>query len=48
MQYSGAQYVGDNIDLNIVSINGNTASHAMGMIKANSKFFSMTDEYLND
>ena len=27
------QYVGDNIDLNIVSINGNTPFHAMGMIK---------------
>ena len=38
---------GDNIDLNIVSINGNTASHAMGMIKVNSKSSSMTDKYLN-
>ena len=47
VQYSGVQYVGDNIDLNIVSINGNTAFHAMGMIKVNSKSPSMTDEYLN-
>ena len=46
-QYSGVHYVGDNIDLNIVSINGNTASHAMGMIKVNSKSSSMTDKYLN-
>ena len=44
--YSGVQYVGDNIDLNIVSINGNTAFHAMGMIKVNSKS-SITDEHLN-
>ena len=28
------QFVGDNIDLNIVSLNGNTSFHAMGMIKA--------------
>lgn len=28
------QFVGDNIDLNIVSLNGNTAFHAMGIIKA--------------
>ena len=47
VQYSGVQYVGDNIDLNIVSINGNTAFHAMGMIKVNSKSSSMTDEYRN-
>ena len=46
-QYSGVHFVGDNIDLNIVSINGNTASHAMGMIKVNSKSSSMTDKYLN-
>jgi len=32
-EYNGIQYVGDNIDLNIVSINGNTPFHAMGMIK---------------
>ena len=37
VQYSGVQYVGDNIDLNIVSINENTAFHAMGMVKVNSK-----------
>ena len=47
VQYSGVQYVGDNIDLNIVSINGNTAFHAMGMIKVSSKSSSMTNEYLN-
>ena len=47
VQYSGVQYVGDNIDLNIVSINGNTAFHAMGMIKVNSKSSFMTNEYLN-
>ena len=45
--YSGVQYVGDNIDLNIVSINGNRAFHAMGMIKVNSKSSSMTDKYVN-
>ena len=47
VQDSGVQYVGDNIDLNVVSIYGNTAFHAMGMIKVNSKSSSMTDEYLN-
>ena len=47
VQCSGVQYVGDNIDLNIVSINGNTAFHATGMIKVNSKSFSMIDKYLN-
>ena len=47
MQYSGVQYVDDNLGLNIVSINGNTAFHAMGMIKVKSKSSSMTDEYLN-
>ena len=47
VKYNGVQYVGDNLDLNIVSINGNTAFHAMGMIKVNSKSSSMTDEYLN-
>ena len=41
VQYSGVQYV------YIVSINANTAFHAMGMIKVNSKFSSMTDEDLN-
>ena len=29
--YSGAQYVSGNIDFNIVSVNGNTSFHAMGM-----------------
>ena len=47
MQYSGVQYLGHNIDLNLVSINGKTAFHAMDMIKVNSKSSSMTDEYLN-
>jgi hypothetical protein len=28
------QFVGDNIDLNIVSLNGNTSFYAMGMVKA--------------
>ena len=36
VQYSGVQYVSENIDPNIVSINKNTAFHAMGMIKVNS------------
>ena len=47
VQYSGVQYVGDNIDLNIISINEGTAFHAMGMIKVNSRYSSKTDEYLN-
>ena len=47
VQYSGVQYVGHNIDLNIVSINANTAFHAMGMVKVSSKSSSVTDEYLN-
>ena len=47
VQYSGVQYVDDNIGLNIVSINRNKAFHAMGMIKVKSKFSSMADEYLN-
>ena len=47
MQYSGVQYVGDNIGLNIVSVNGNIAFHAMGMINVNTKSSSMTEEYLN-
>ena len=45
--YSGVQYVGDNIDLNIVSINANTPFHAMEFIKVNSKSPSTTVEYLN-
>ena len=40
--YSGAQYVCDNIDLNIVSANGNTSFHAMSMIKV-SKSTAVTD-----
>ena len=47
VQFIVVQYVGDNIDLNIVSVNGNTVFHAMDMIKVNSKSSSMTDEYLN-
>ena len=31
--YNNEQYVGDNVDLNIVSINGNKPFHAMGVIK---------------
>ena len=46
-QYSAGQHVGDNIDLDIVPINGNTDFHAVDMIKVNSKSFSITDEYLN-
>ena len=46
VQYSGVQFVGNNIDLSIASINGNTIFHAMGMVKVNSKP-SMKDEYLN-
>ena len=46
-EYSGVQYVGDNIDLNIVSINGNTPFHAMGMIKVTTKSAAVTDEYLS-
>ena len=46
VQYNGALYVGDNIGLNIASINGNTAFHAMGMVKVNSKSSSKTDECL--
>ena len=38
VQYSGAQYIGDNIDLNIVSINGNTASHAMVPLRSTLNF----------
>ena len=47
VQYSGVQYVGGNADLNIISVNGNTAFHAMDMIKVNSKSSSMTGEDLN-
>ena len=47
VQCSGVQYVGNNIDLNIVLVNRDTAFHAMGMIKVNSKSSSMTGEYLN-
>ena len=44
--YRGVQYVGNNIDLNIVSINGKTVFHATNMIKVNSKSSSMIIEYL--
>ena len=47
LQYGCAQYVGDNINLHIVSINGNTAFHAMFIIKVNSKSSSMTVDYFN-
>ena len=45
-EYSGVQYVGDNIDLNIVSINGNTPFHAMGMIKVIPRNEAVTNDYL--
>ena len=44
--YRSVQYLGDNIDLNIVSINGKTVFHAMNIIKVNSKSSSMIIEYL--
>ena len=47
LEYSGVQYVGDNIDLNIVSINGNTPFHAMGMIKIVNQSVALTDNYMN-
>ena len=45
--YSGAQYLCDNIDLNIVSVNGNTSFHAMSMIKVSTKSAAFTDNYLS-
>ena len=45
--YSGAQYVCDNIDLNIVSVNGNTSFHAMGMIKVSTKSAPVADNYIS-
>ena len=45
--YSHAQYVSDNIDLNIVSVNSNTSFHAMGMIKVSTKSPAVTDNYLS-
>ena len=45
--YNGVQYVSDNIDLNIVSVNGNTSFHAMGMVKVSAKFAAVTDSYLS-
>ena len=45
--YSGAQYVCDNIDLNIVSVNGNTSFHAMGMIKVSTKSAAVAGNYLS-
>ena len=45
--YNGVQYVSDNIDLNIVSVNGNTSFHAMGMVKVSAKFAAVTDNYLS-
>ena len=47
LEYSGVQYVGDNSDLNIVSINGNTPFHAMGMIKIVNQSVALTDNYMN-
>ena len=44
---SGAQYVSDNIDLNIVSVNGNTSFHAMGMIKVSTKSAPVADNYIS-
>ena len=41
--YSGAQYLCDNIDLNIISVNSNTSFHAMSMIKS----AAVTDNYLS-
>ena len=37
------QFVGDNIDLNIVSIHGNTPFHSMGWIKVTSPALPLTD-----
>ena len=45
--YSGAQYVSDNIDLNIISVNGNTSFHRMGMIKVSTKSAPVTNNYLS-
>ena len=45
--YDGTQYVGDNIDLNIVSVNGNTPFHAMGLIKIFKYSSLITDSFLN-
>ena len=45
--YSGAQYVSDNIDLNIVSATGITSFHAMDMIKVNTKSAAATCKYLS-
>ena len=45
--YSGAQYVSDNIDLNIISVNGNTSFHRMCMIKVSTKSAPVTNNYLS-
>ena len=45
--YSGAEYVSDNIDLNIVSVNGDVSFHATCMIRVNTKSFAVTDNYLS-
>ena len=45
--YSAAQYVSDNIDLNIVSVNGNNSFQAMGMIKVSTISAAVTDNYLS-
>ena len=45
--YDGTQYVGDNIDLNIVSVKVNTPFHAMGLIKIIKYSSLITDSFLN-
>ena len=45
--HSGTQHVSDNINLNIVSVNGNTSFHAMGMIKVSTKSAAATNNYLS-
>ena len=45
--YSGAQYVSDNIDLNIVSVIGISSFHVMDVIKVNTKSATVTYKYLS-
>ena len=45
--YSGVQYVSYNIDLIIVSVNGSTSFHAMGMIKVCTKSVAVASSYLS-
>ena len=35
------------MDFNIVSVNGNTSFHAMGMVKVSAKFAAVTDNNLS-